>query len=655
MRWIFRILAIVLVAVVAMVAAVFLLPGDRIAQLASQQITKITGREVTMSGDTTVSFYPVLGVSTGAVTVANAEWAGNTPMFRADSLKIGVEPQALFGGDIRITGFEAIGPEINLHRDANGRVNWELGVEGVAPSGQGEAGETGPARSNRLALTLDRALIKNASFTFTDEQKGTLTRQTGVDFDLRWPDYDGAAEFDAVFRPQGQAVEISGQLDRVGHFIDGGISDVSATVTTPAGQAQFVGRAGAAPQAEGKLSADIENTAQFLSLFGVGGVDIPRGLGRSIKLTTDLTFTGDQTLALRNTGLTLDTNDFNGAADIDLSGDKPRANVQLNAGALDLTGLSSGGGDGAGQASGGSQSTSDGWSKAPINASGFAAADGEFALVADSIDLGDFKLGKTRTLATLERSRLVFQLRELRAYGGLITGEFVMNNRSGLSVGGKMAANGINLETFLADAIDVSRFAASASGDLQFLGVGQSVHAIMNSLSGKGAFKTGRGVISGFDLDRIMRGGAVGGGTTVFDVMQASFTMDKGNLFNSDLSMKLPQASAAGEGRIGLGARDIDYLFTPRLLDGGARDGLAIPVKIRGPWSNPRITPDLEAAIDLNFKEEKEKLEKKAKQEVERAIEKELGIKREEGQSLEDAAEDALKKELGRGLRGLFD
>ncbi|MGK7754103.1 MULTISPECIES: AsmA family protein [unclassified Roseovarius] len=654
MRWLIRIFMIVLVSAVLVVAAVFFLPGERIAGIAADQLSRMTGRQVTMSGETTISFWPILGVSTGAVTVANADWAGDAPMFQAESLKIGVEPQALFGGDIRITGLEAVGPQINLRRAKDGRVNWELNVEGVAPSGQGESGGA-PARSNRLALTLDRALIENASLVYIDEVDGTTVRQSGVDFDLRWPDYEGAADFDLTLRPGGEVVQIAGTLDRVGHFIDGGVSDVQAQISTKAGAASFAGRAGSAPELAGRLSADLQNTSEFMALIGQGPMDIPEGLGRAATLETDVIFKDDR-LSLRNAALGLDGNRLTGAADVDLGEDRPRLNVQLNAGALDLSGLSAESGETESESERGrGGAVSDGWSKAPINASGLEAVNGEFALVADSIDLGNFSLGTTRTLATLDRSRLVFELREVRAYDGLITGQFVMNNRSGLSVGGDMIATGIYLKTFLDDAMEISRFEAKADGEVDFLGVGESVHAIMNSLSGGGAFKTGRGVIAGFDLDRLMRSGSGTGGTTVFDTLSATFTMEDGNLFNDDLTLKLPQASAVGEGRVGLGARDIDYLFTPRLLDGGSRDGLAIPVKIRGPWANPKITPDLEAAIDLNFEEEKKELERQARQEIEREVEKQLGIERQEGQSLEDAAKDALEKELERGLLKLFD
>ncbi|MHA7851233.1 AsmA family protein [Roseovarius sp.] len=660
MRWVLRLVGLVIVLVVVAVGSLLLLPGDRIAKIAAEQISAATGRDVIFSGRTTISFYPVLGVSTGEVLVANAGWSDAGPMLEADSLKIGVEPVALFGGEIRITGLEAVNPRVLLERATDGRVNWEIGVEGVAPSGQSAPGQPA-ARSERLALTLDRALITDAQVTYSDHGTGeTLTLQN-INLDLRWPDYDGAATFEASARPAGSVVTISGELDQVGTFIAGGVTDLLATISTSGGTVDFDGRAGVLPQLGGRLSADLSDTAAFMAAFGVSGVDIPQGMGRAISIATDITLSEDMRLSLRDSALALDDNRLTGAADIFLGGDRPRLNAQLTAKSLDFSALAAGQGASAtsgtaqsGSGAGGSVPT-DGWPKTAIDASALGLADGEVALVADSIDLGDLQLGKTRTLATLTQSRLVFALREVQAYDGNITGEFVLNNRSGLSVGGKMTAAGINLETFLRDAVDVSRFSAKADGEVSFLGVGQSLHAIMNSLEGSGGLRTGRGVISGIDLDKLMRSGDVSGGTTVFDSLGASFTMQAGNLFNNDLLLSLPFAKARGEGRIGLGARDLDYTFTPTLLEGDTRKGLAIPVRIRGPWANPRISPDLEAAIDLNFKEQKDELEAKAKEEVNRAVQKELGVTVEQGQSVEDAIKNKVEDELKKELFKLFD
>jgi AsmA protein len=177
----------------------------------------------------------------------------------------------------------------------------------------------------------------------------------------------------------------------------------------------------------------------------------------------------------------------------------------------------------------------------------------------------------------------------------------------------------------------------------------------MHSLSGEGRIGTGRGVISGFDLDRLMRSGDVTGGTTVFDEMSASFTMEDGNLFNRDLAMRLPLARATGTGRVGLGARDIDYLFTPVLLEGESRRGLAIPVRIRGDWADPRITPDLERALDLNLREERRQLEDEAERRLQRELRERLDLETREGQSLEDAVREKVEDRALKSLRKLFD
>ena len=661
MRLLIRLIGLVVIVAIVAGVSLLLLPSDRIASIAAEQISKQTGREVVLEGETKITLWPILGVSTEKFVVANASWSDGGPMLSAENLKIGVEPQALWGGEVRVTGLEATAPTILLERASDGRVNWQLGVEGVAPSGQSDAGQ--PATSGRLALTLDRALIEHASLTYKDHGAGQTIEISGIDLELRWPDYAGTATFDASLDPIGGAgrdladsnrIQVTGHLDQVGAFIDGALTTLETRVEAPGGSFNFVGRASTAPQAEGRLDAQLTDTKSFLSAFGVTGVEIPPGMGQSVSLTTLLTVSDALRIALRDSTLQLDNNTMTGGADIDLSGAKPRLAAQLRAGALDFSSFAGSDSNNSGS-DGGANSASTGWSKAPIDASALGLVDGDFALVADSIDLGDLTLGKTRTKAALTRSRLVFTIAELLLYDGELSGEFVINNRSGLSVGGNLRASGLNIKTLLTDAMGISRLTGTAAGQVQFLGVGQSMNAIMNALSGSGQVETGRGVIEGIDLDRLMRAGDLTGGTTVFDRLSASFTMDKGQLYNNDLLLSLPLASADGEGRVGLGTRDIDYLFTPKLLSGENRQGLAIPVSIKGPWSNPRIVPDLEKAIDLNLKEERDKLKTQVRDEVNEAIQKELGVQVEEGQSLEDAIEDTLKKELGDGLLKLFD
>jgi len=646
MRWVFRLIgAVVAIAAIA-VGALFFLPGERIARIAADRLSEATGRAVTLEGETSISLYPVLGIATGAVEIANADWSEAGPMLRAESLRVGVTPGALLGGEIRITDLEVVGPVVRLERAADGRVNWDLAGGDAQAAGSGDAPAT-----QRAALSLDRARLRGGRLVHTDHGTGAVTEFDDLDIRLRWPGYDGPADFEAAAKRGGAPISVTGTLDAAGRFLDGEVTALALTLETEGGRATLDGRAGIQPQLQGLLELEIPRTGAFLAALGMGAVELPRGLGQSIDGTAEMTLTEDMALSLRGLALDLDGNRIEGAADIDLAGDVPRISAEIDGGALDLSALAGGSGGGTAGAGGGAG----GWSTAPIDASALSLANGELALRADSVDLGTLRLDRTRTRVTLDRSRAVFELSEVRAYGGLLTGEFVVNNRSGLSVGGDLRAQGIDLEPVLADTAGIDRLSGSADARVDFLGVGGSIDAIMKSLSGEGRIETGRGVISGIDLDRLMRRGDASGGTTIFEAMTASFAIADGTLRNDDLAMRLPPLRAEGEGRVGLGARDIDYLFTPVLLEGETSDGLAIPVRIRGPWANPKIRPDMEKAIDLNLDAERDALEQEAEDRLEREIRERFDITPEEGQSLEDAARDKLEDRARRELRKLFE
>jgi len=63
--------------------------------------------------------------------------------------------------------------------------------------------------------------------------------------------------------------------------------------------------------------------------------------------------------------------------------------------------------------------------------------------------------------------------------------------------------------------------------------------------------------------------------------------MDQGVLRNDDLLMQLPNFTATGTGQVGLGAQTLDYTVTPKALQVNGDRGLAIPVRIFGPWAAP--------------------------------------------------------------------
>ena len=484
-----------------------------------------------------------------------------------------------------------------------------------------------------------------------DAEGADLVQYDGVDLALDWPERAGSADIRATLRPAGAAVKVNATIGAFAGFLAGQVQPVTVQLTAGKGTASLDGRASTAGEVAGKLTLDLPDTGAFLQALGAGAVELPQGLGRSIDIASDITLTKDRRLSMREVVANLGGNTLTGAADIALNG-TPRVNAQLNAGALDLTGVT---GTGENSPGGSSDSAATGWPKDRIDASGLGAFNGEIALRASSVDLGSFKLGATRTLLTNDNSRAVFDLREVDAYEGTITGQFIMNNRSGLSVGGKLFANGISMQPLLNDALGLTRLTGGADAELNFLGSGNTVDAIMKSLSGSGAIAIGKGTIQGIDLDKLMRSGATGSGTTVFDSLGATFNMEAGNLRNDDLLFTLASYQARGKGRIGLGQQDMDYTFTPIALNANEGNGIAIPVRITGPWSNLRIIPDIEAAIDLNLGAKKEELKDAAEAKLKAAVEEKLGVKAEDGQSVEDAAKAKAKEKIAKELLKIFE
>ena len=555
MKWIMRILGLVVLVAVLVVVGVLMLPADKIAQIAGDQLRKVTGRDVTISGDVSMTFWPVLGVTAGGLEVGNASWAKDGAMLSTSNAAIGVDASALLRGEIRITNIEAQSPTIRLESRKDGRASWEF--TDATGAAQIET-ETSPARPAK-AVTIQKLKITDATLIY-DAEGSDLVSYQGVDLALDWPDANGAADIAAALRPAQEKVNIDARIENFGSFLTGTVQPLRAKITAKAGALSLQGRGSLEGAVAGAFALQAGNTATFLAQLGAGAVELPKGLGQSLNVTADLTLTPDRRLALRDLVADLGGNTLRGGVDVALNG-VPQINAQLNAGALDLRSLTEGG-------EGGGSNAGAGWPKDRIDASGLAAFNGTIALNANSIDLGALSLGATRTVLRNDRSRMVFELREVNAYDGKLAGEFVMNNRNGLSVGGKLQALGVQMQPLLTDLADLSRFRGQGSAALSFLGVGQSVNAIMRSLSGEGSLKVGRGAIEGIDLDALLGSFDVEGGTTVFDSLNASYAIKGGVLRNSDLLMLLPNFNAAGAGEINLGAQTLDYTVTPKALRG---------------------------------------------------------------------------------------
>lgn len=659
MRWIGRSLMALVVLAGLAAAMIFMIPAERIAGLVVAQFNSLTGRQLLIEGAIRPTVWPVLGVKTGKVSISNVEWSDQGPMFQAEGLEIAVDLASLFGGQARINAVTAVAPVLILERAKDGRENWIFG----GSSGGTISPETpGVGR----AFTLDKALISNGRVMYIDHGTGTRIDLTALNLETAIADFDGPVSVKLAAEKEGQPFALDLTLGAFRDFLDGKLGPVEAEFTAGQAQGSFTGQAGWNPMvAKGAINADLGTLSEMAKLTGSAPPALPEGLGAGdVKVKGDLTLTDKGSVHLRGGTVVLDDTVLAVDADLTPGAARPKLTAKVVAGALTLAAPNNTG-SGAG---GGMQAA--GWSKSQIDVSGLAALDADIALKADGIDLGVARLGASALKLTIDRARAVVDLARVQAYGGTIGGQFVVNGRKGLSVGGDLTFAGMDLQNLMRDFAGYERLVGTGDLRLKFLGSGPSVDAIMQGLEGSGTLALGRGEILGLDIGGMIRTldtGYVGEGQkTIFDSLTASFSIAGGVLQNDDLLMPTSFAKVTGAGKLGLGARTINYRLRAEAELG--EQNLTAPILIKGPWADPKITLDLEALAKEKLDLEKAKLEAEArlkaletetKAKAKAKLEEELGVVQGEGESLEDAVkrrgEEVLTDEAAKALENLLN
>lgn len=647
------ILGVVTLAALAF-GAIALIPAERVAGLAAAEFQKATGRVLTIGGAVRASVWPVLGVTIGQVSLANADWSEEGPMLTAERLAMGLSLPALIQGEVRITTVEASGARLLLERSAKGQANWDFAAAqaGAAPVAGGAA---------PTPFSVEKALLDGAALVWIDHAAGSRTEVQDIALDLRAPDPNGPVKLSLGAKFSGQAFEVEATAGDFAAALDGKVVAVKATAALGDATLGFDGRAGYAPlAAEGRVTGDLSDAGLMAALAG----SLPEGLGARVrKVEGNVTLAPAGSVHLREGVVTLDDNTLQVVADVTFDGPRPIVAAQIDTGVLRVPGLTG--------SSGGAASPQDaGWPRTAIDVSALGLADAAIAFRAEGVAAGPVTLGRTRAMVEVDRARAVVSLRELQAWGGTVAGEFVVNGRGGLSVGGDLRAAGIAMQSLLSEVADYDRLVGTGDAQLKFLGVGSSVAAIMATLSGEGALSLGKGELRGLDLLGMLRTldpNFVGEGQkTIFDGVAASFTIKDGTLRNDDLKLTAPYLTATGAGTVGLGAQVLDYRVTPTALSNeDGTGGVKVPLQISGPWSAPRFGLDLKALADQELAEERARLEaaaeeaaKKARADLEARAQEELGIAPLDGESLEDAArrraEEALRDGATETLQGIL-
>jgi AsmA protein len=301
---------------------------------------------------------------------------------------------------------------------------------------------------------------------------------------------------------------------------------------------------------------------------------------------------------------TLGDSAFNGWASVDVAS-KPLVKLDLDFQRLDV---------GLAKSSGTSQGTQP-WSNATIDLNGLNYVDAQVRISAAELDIGDARLAPAAIEATLASGVLKASFPNLRAYGGLISGQIAIDASAG-NPAYALACDlvGVRALPLLQSAADFDKLDGKMQAKVSTRSQGNSPRAIMSNLSGTVFVNFQDGAIRGLNVAQMIRSltaSTLSGWqegkeqTTDLSQLSASFRIDKGQATSSDLNLVGPLVKMTGAGTIDLGTKTLAFRVEPKLVmttegQGRAGDpvGLGIPVVIEGPWAEPRIYPEMAGILD---------------------------------------------------------
>lgn len=139
----------------------------------TQLVADKMGRQLTIKGNMTWSFYPSLGIKAADISVANLPGFTNEPLLQIAEMHIAVKLLPLFSKRIEVQTIIINNPQLNLIKNKRGEVNWRINKT-TQKTNLNEIATIPEANttSNTLAgFGLADLQIKNANIHYIDQQQ----------------------------------------------------------------------------------------------------------------------------------------------------------------------------------------------------------------------------------------------------------------------------------------------------------------------------------------------------------------------------------------------------------------------------------------------------------------------------------------------------
>lgn len=325
-----------------------------------------------------------------------------------------------------------------------------------------------------------------------------------------------------------------------------------------------------------------------------------------------------------------------------------------------------------------------GWSQRAFDFAGLKLLDADVNVNAGALLYKEIKVANSAVSTSLRNGVLTANLTRIDLYGGTGTGRVTLNSaRDVPALAVTFDLKGVSALPLLTDAIDFDWISGKANLVINLSGAGRAQNEMVGTLQGTGNVAFTDGAIQGINIPAMVRGlkkGKLSGWKsdkrekTEFSSLTGTFTMQNGVATNPDLNLVGPLIRMSGTGVVNVPGERIDFSLKPQIvasLEGQGNteklQGLVIPVRVHGPWKDPKVKPDLDKMLDnpdeakdaakkiyKDFKENK----KISGKDVERLLKGVLGddkeTDKETGQQPEKDGEEPTTKQKARDFLKQF-
>ena len=611
---------IVVLPIIAVGVFVTVFDANAYKQDMSNLVLERTGRELQFQGDVSLTIYPALGMKLGGLSFANATGFGASPMVQIGEASISVNLLSLLRFAPEIDKLILRDLEINLIRNKVGVTNWDdllakpAATEAAAESSSPASTTKSPdATSSAGGFDPKGAFagleIENLKLLWLDEQAGERYQVT--DLDISTGRIVANQSFPLTMHLDASA---SGDLDIV--------FDLQSDVEYLIDQQRLT----------------LNDMILELNQFKIGGM---------------LQVSNFAQPALR----------FNLASemlDVDELLDTPPPGADSAEGATQPS-ATGGATDSGGQAAG--KAAEDTRIELPMQTLRDLDIDGELKIAKmkmQNLHMTDFALR-----LTANKGLIGLKPMSMNMYGGEVLANVAIDVRGDqpkYSVG--KSFQDVQVGDLLKDYMGKSPISGRMSAEVNLTTRGEWVSKLKQNSNGTMQLAFVDGALDGFNLRqsieaakaRLRGDDAPEEKTrkTDFSSLTISGVIKNGVFSSDDLDLQAPLLRVGGKGIADLNREEVDYLVNAKLVGtskgqgGDAADelvGLSIPVRIKGPFAQPKIEVQLEEMLKAKLDAQKEKL--KAEIDAQKkTLEKRLEAEKNALKAKQQALEEAKKREL---------